>query len=67
MAGNESEIAEMKSTSIEMQRSRLSASSPETTDKEPVLTGTFASVMILGGFLLLSWVIVFIIFLVRNA
>ena len=30
------------------------------------LTGTFASVLILGGFLAVTWLVVFIIFIVRN-
>ncbi|SDD31813.1 hypothetical protein SAMN02799630_02721 [Paenibacillus sp. UNCCL117] len=34
--------------------------------REPVLSGTFASVMLLGLFLVLSWVGIFILFLVRG-
>lgn len=66
MAGNESETAEIKSKRLELKRNRMIGSSPETAKEEPILTGTFVSVMILGGFLLLSWIFVFILFLVRN-
>ncbi|WP_019532887.1 cytochrome c oxidase subunit 2A [Paenibacillus ginsengihumi] len=33
---------------------------------EPVLKGTFASVMLLGLFLLLSWIAVFALFIARG-
>lgn len=33
---------------------------------EPSLKGTFVSVMLLGGFLMLSWLFVFFLFLFRN-
>lgn len=33
---------------------------------EPELKGTFASVMMLGGFLIVSWLLVFAIYLIRN-
>lgn len=36
------------------------------TDKEPSLKGTFTSVMLLGLFLVVSWVGVFILFLNRG-
>jgi hypothetical protein len=36
------------------------------TEKEESLKGTFASVMLLGGFLAVTWLFVFILFLVRN-
>jgi hypothetical protein len=36
------------------------------TEKEENLKGTFASVMLLGGFLAVSWLLVFILFLTRN-
>ncbi|MEW9702193.1 cytochrome c oxidase subunit 2A [Paenibacillus sp. SI8] len=35
-------------------------------DKEPALKGTFAAVMLLGAFLVISWVAVFVLFLVRQ-
>lgn len=34
--------------------------------EEPVLKGTFVSVMLLCAFIVLSWVGVFILFVVRN-
>ncbi|MNH98755.1 hypothetical protein D3C73_515020 [compost metagenome] len=34
--------------------------------EEPSLKGTFAAVMLLGGFLLISWLAVFILFLARQ-
>lgn len=34
--------------------------------EEPVLTGTFVAVMLLGGFLVLTWAAVFILFMVRS-
>ncbi|MDT9723466.1 cytochrome c oxidase subunit 2A [Xylanibacillus composti] len=36
------------------------------TAKEPTLKGTFVSVMILGGFLAVSWLLVFFLFLARQ-
>ena len=33
---------------------------------EPSLKGTFASVMLLGGFILASWLGAFILFMVKN-
>ncbi|WJH37386.1 cytochrome c oxidase subunit 2A [Paenibacillus aurantius] len=39
------------------------ASSPP---QEPALKGTFAAVLLLGGFLAASWVLVFLLFLYRN-
>lgn len=36
------------------------------TDHEPSLNGTFASVLLLGFFLVISWVAVFILFLSRQ-
>lgn len=33
---------------------------------EPVLTGTFAAVMLLGGFLIMTWLAVFILFMIRS-
>lgn len=36
------------------------------TDHEPSLKGTFASVLLLGLFLVISWVAVFILFLDRQ-
>lgn len=35
-------------------------------EHEPKLKGTFAAVMILGGFLLITWLGVFALFLARN-
>lgn len=35
-------------------------------DKGDNLKGTLASVLILGGFLVVSWLVVFLIFLARN-
>jgi hypothetical protein len=35
-------------------------------DKEPALNGTFAAVMLLGAFLAISWLAVFILFLFRQ-
>ncbi|MDD9266774.1 cytochrome c oxidase subunit 2A [Paenibacillus sp. GCM10023248] len=35
-------------------------------DQEPALKGTFAAVMLLGAFLAISWVAVFILFLARQ-
>ncbi|WP_245954287.1 cytochrome c oxidase subunit 2A [Paenibacillus flagellatus] len=35
-------------------------------DAEPSLKGTFASVMLLGGFLLVTWLAVFALYLIRN-
>ncbi|NOU89730.1 cytochrome c oxidase subunit 2A [Paenibacillus sp. LMG 31460] len=35
-------------------------------DQEPVLKGTFASVMLLGAFLAITWVAVFLLFLYRQ-
>lgn len=48
--------------------SRVETSKPveKPTAKEPSLKGAFASVMILGGFLLLSWVLFFWLFLERQ-
>ncbi|GAX88510.1 cytochrome c oxidase subunit 2A [Effusibacillus lacus] len=37
-----------------------------TEEKEPSLKGTFASVMLLGTFIALSWLGVFFLFLSRN-
>jgi hypothetical protein len=34
--------------------------------EEAPLKGTFVSVMILGGFLALTWLLVFILFIARN-
>ena len=34
--------------------------------EEVSLKGTFVSVMLLGGFLALTWLLVFILFIVRN-
>lgn len=34
--------------------------------KEPALRGTFASVMILGAFILATWAAVFVLYLVRQ-
>lgn len=34
--------------------------------KEPSLKGTFTAVMLLGGFIVVSWVLVFALFLSRN-
>lgn len=34
--------------------------------EEAPLKGTFVSVMILGGFLVLTWLLVFILFIARN-
>lgn len=34
--------------------------------KEPPLKGTFASVLLLGGFILMTWLGVFILYLVRE-
>ncbi|MNP81899.1 hypothetical protein D3C76_1803810 [compost metagenome] len=34
--------------------------------KEVSLKGTFVSIMLLGGFLALTWLLVFILFLSRN-
>lgn len=34
--------------------------------QEPSLKGTFVSVMLLGAFILLSWIGVFVLYLVRN-
>jgi len=39
-------------------------SAPEA--KEPSLKGTFASVMLLGAFLAITWIGVFILFVARN-
>jgi outer membrane lipoprotein SlyB len=38
----------------------------EKQQNEPGLKGTFAAVMLLGGFLIVSWLGVFILFLVRS-
>ncbi|WP_306438795.1 cytochrome c oxidase subunit 2A [Longirhabdus pacifica] len=38
----------------------------KTKHEEVNLKGTFASVMLLGGFLIITWLAVFILFLVRN-
>ncbi|SET31716.1 Cytochrome c oxidase subunit IIa family protein [Salinibacillus kushneri] len=35
------------------------------TDEEPNLKGTFASVMILGAFIIVSWISVFILYMYR--
>lgn len=35
-------------------------------NKEPSLKGTFASVLILGAFILVSWLGVFLLYLARN-
>lgn len=40
------------------------SSAPEA--KEPSLKGTFASVMLLGAFLAIAWIGVFILFVARN-
>lgn len=42
------------------------AAKPETHASEPSLKGTFASVMLLGGFIVASWVLVLTLFLLRN-
>ncbi|MFH5181659.1 cytochrome c oxidase subunit 2A [Paenibacillus sp. TAB 01] len=34
--------------------------------KEPALRGTFASVMLLGAFIVVTWAAVFVLFLVRQ-
>jgi|GEM_PF-837475 hypothetical protein len=34
--------------------------------KEPGLSGTFASVLILGAFIAISWIGVFVLFIARN-
>lgn len=43
---------------------------PETkqagTETEHSLKGTFASVMILGAFIIVAWVLVFVLFMARN-
>ncbi|UKS25502.1 cytochrome c oxidase subunit 2A [Paenibacillus sp. HWE-109] len=36
------------------------------TEQEPILRGTFASVLLLGLFLLVSWVIIFVLFISRQ-
>nr|WP_156396690.1 cytochrome c oxidase subunit 2A [Paenibacillus sp. Soil724D2] len=35
-------------------------------EQEPALKGTFASVMLLGAFLVITWVAVFLLFLYRQ-
>ena len=35
-------------------------------DKEPALNGTFAAVMLLGAFLVISWLAVFFLFISRQ-
>jgi len=37
----------------------------ESHHEEPNLKGTFISVMFVGGFIVISWLVVFIIFLMR--
>nr|WP_270881608.1 cytochrome c oxidase subunit 2A [Paenibacillus aestuarii] len=36
------------------------------TDEQPVLKGTFAAVLLLGGFLAVTWFAVFLLFLSRQ-
>ena len=35
-------------------------------EKDETLRGSFVSVLILGGFLALTWLIIFILFMMRN-
>lgn len=46
-------------------RQQTHAEAPKKTE-EPSLKGAFASVMLLGGFLVIVWVLVFALFMVRN-
>ncbi len=50
---------------IKRDNSEAAKSTEQTTEKS-TLKGTFVSVMILGGFLLLSWLLVFMLFLSRQ-
>ncbi len=39
---------------------------PEDKKEEPALKGTFASVMLLGAFIVLTWIGVFALYMARN-
>lgn len=39
---------------------------PDDRKEEPSLKGTFASVMLLGAFIVLTWALVFALFIARN-
>lgn len=41
-------------------------SKPDERKEEPSLKGTFASVMLLGAFIVLTWIGVFALFMARN-
>ncbi|CAM3428613.1 cytochrome c oxidase subunit 2A [Marinicrinis lubricantis] len=57
-------------TELKTERDRQSQAAMEPKKQieteEPSLKGTFVSVMLLGGFLILSWVLVFMLFIARN-
>lgn len=44
----------------------LSSKHDSKADKEPALNGTFAAVLLLGTFLAISWLAVFLLFLYRQ-
>jgi hypothetical protein len=48
------------------QESAKSVRRDDNADKDSHLKGTFISVLILGGFIALTWLGVFILFIVRN-
>jgi len=41
-------------------------SKPDENKEEPALKGTFASVMLLGAFIVVTWIGVFALFMARN-
>lgn len=42
------------------------AAQTETRHEEPALKGTFVSVLLLGGFLAITWLAVFLLFMARQ-
>ncbi len=56
----------MENLTPNMKRTDASIKSAHSTESEPSLKGTFASVMMVGAFLLVSWLGVFLLFLARS-
>jgi len=51
---------------IKKQGQSVVVTKPNREDKEPSLKGTFASVMIVGGVILVTWMLVFLLFINRT-
>ncbi|TCZ67523.1 cytochrome c oxidase subunit 2A [Paenibacillus albiflavus] len=51
---------------IKKQGQSVVVTKPSRKDSEPSLKGTFASVMIVGGVILITWVLVFLLFIHRT-